>query len=255
MPCRDDHFLFFAERIDKDRVFLGRAESRHLHAALRMGEGDEIHVTDGRGGIYICRVEKVDWSGAEGTILDRRSAEQTKPDVHLYAGIPEKDAFEDMLETLVPLGVVSINPVECEFCDKKWWAGRWERYVERFGRKLIAAAKQSWNPFLPGLRCPVSFDRALQECEGGVLYADEGGKFLSKYQHSEVDGQAVNCFIGPPGGFSEGEIEHLESMGGVGVKLSRYRLRTELAATLLTGMVLDKYHSSWACASDTGGVQ
>jgi RsmE family RNA methyltransferase len=78
----------------------------------------------------------------------------------------------------------------------------------------------------------------IDECKGSlVLLADENGAFFTDVIDRIKNAEAVSCFVGPPGGFSPKEIDQLKSAGVMFVSLSKNRLRTELAAVLLCGMI------------------
>lgn len=48
--------LFYAPDIVPPHHTLSEDESKHCVRVLRLGVGDELHLTDGRGNLYRCRV-------------------------------------------------------------------------------------------------------------------------------------------------------------------------------------------------------
>ena len=48
--------LFYAPEISLPRYTLSEEESKHSIRVLRMRCGDELHITDGRGIMYRCKV-------------------------------------------------------------------------------------------------------------------------------------------------------------------------------------------------------
>jgi len=236
-----DHFLFFSDTVSGDTLKLDSEETRHAISVLRVQAGDKIFVTDGIGWIYFCRIEHIDKKSCTTQILERKAQEPPQPAMHFFVGIPEKEAFENTLLGLVPLGVMHITPVICQTCQKKWWKKQWEKQATRFRKKMISAAKQSWNGWLPQLNGPIPFESAVAKVGNNVLVADERGETLDRLSGNIHSCDVLSCFIGPPGGFSDEEREIFLRKKAHCIKLSDRRLRTELAATILAGNIVQKF--------------
>ncbi len=236
-----DHFLFYSNAISGNELILDAEEKHHAGNVVRVKESDRIFVTDGKGCIYFCRVESIDRKKYLTTIIEQKAQEPPRPAMHFCVGLPEKEAFASTLLGLVPLGVLRITPVECRFSQKKWWHKNWEKQKQRFDKKIIAAAKQSWNAWFPELSAPVSFAAALSKAQGIILVADERGETLDLIEKQVDAEKTITACIGPPGGFSPEEIDLFKSKKAVGLKLANRRLRTELAATVLAGNLVQKF--------------
>ena len=48
--------LFYAPDITPPIYTLGDEESKHCVRVLRLGVGDELHVTDGKGNLHLCKI-------------------------------------------------------------------------------------------------------------------------------------------------------------------------------------------------------
>ncbi|MBD3317733.1 MAG: RsmE family RNA methyltransferase, partial [Chitinivibrionales bacterium] len=144
-----EHFLFYREDLSNDIVELEGAEARHAVTALRCRPGDGIRMTDGRGILARCEMEFCSTNQCRGRVVERIKTESPAPAVHLMVGLPERDAFERLIENVTPLGVRSITPLICGRCQRKWWAKGWERYRDRLHRKMVAGIKQAQSAWLP----------------------------------------------------------------------------------------------------------
>ena len=238
-----DHFLFFSTDVSEGIMRLDKEETRHAHSVLRLQKGDTIFVTNGTGRIFSCTIEYIGKESCVTRIIKEKVQELPKPAMHFFIGLTERDSFEATLMGLVPLGVMHISPVECEYCQKKWWVKKWEKHYERFRKKMIAASKQSWNAWLPNLIGPIDFKKALSVVRGLVLVADENGETLDILSEKPTLQDSISCFIGPPEGFSPEELSELRKCGSRAITLSDKRLRTELAATILAGNIVQKFIS------------
>lgn len=236
-----DHFLFFSSNITEENIVFDMEETKHAHSVLHLQKGNSIFITDGAGSIYFCTIEHIEKNSCIARILEKKTQEPPKPAMHFFIGLPGKNAFETALTGLVPLGVMHITPVENRYCQKKWWAKKWEKHADRFRKKMITAAKQSWNAWLPSLNKPVVFTTAINTASRLVFFADGNGVSLNNYNEDFSADETISCFVGPPGGFSSEENSELRKHGALPVKFSERRLRTELAATVMAGNLVQKF--------------
>lgn len=234
-----DHYLFYAEQADSGHVHLSADEARHATRVLRLSPGKTLRATNGAGVMFECRLSTVHQRGAECEVLSTIHCTRPLPRVDMYVGLPERDAFERMLEEVAALGIEHVRPLVCDYCQKAWWAHRWDKLRERFNRKLVVAMKQSLQPFLPVVCEPVSFETAVRETALPLVVGVEDGALLPAEAIARTAAcESVAAVVGPPGGFSPSERALLDERRALTVRLSPNRLRTELAATLLSGILL-----------------
>jgi len=152
--------------------------------------------------------------------------------------MPERGGIETLVEGAAALGVSRIVPMVCAYCQERWWERTWPTHAARLDRKMIAAAKQSLNPWLTALAAPVRFEAALAAASGRLVAADQEGSGVQNLHPTAGTVRTVDAFVGPPGGFSPGERDALDRLGAVRLRLSPNRLRTELAAIALAARVM-----------------
>jgi 16S rRNA (uracil1498-N3)-methyltransferase len=234
------HFLFYAETIAAERLYLDVSETRHAAAVIRRGQGDPFLATDGRGTVFKCRVESTAKKRITGLIIDRREVPRHACRVHLFAGVPERAAFETLITGLTALGVERITPLVCRHCQGGWWErdAESERMSERFRKKMIAAMKQSLYPHLPHLDPPMPFDAAGAAVSGACLVADPFGFPVAEVLCAAAREEGFSCMVGPPGGFAPEEQASLKALGAEAVRLAPARLTTELAAVVLCSQII-----------------
>jgi 16S rRNA (uracil1498-N3)-methyltransferase len=228
-----DHFLFYSAHVSATAVVLDREESRHAVSVLRATEGDMLSVSDGKGSLYRCRIQTISSEGCITEVVEKTAVPAPRPQLQLFIGLPERDAFEWALEGLVPLGVGRISPLVCRYCQKPWWTGKWEKFAERFEKKAIAAMKQSLSAWLPTIDEPVPFAAALDTMQSPLLLADAEGGPLRSLPPQLTAHERLSGLIGPPGGFSPDEVEALRTKESTPVQLASNRLTTELAAVVM----------------------
>ena len=228
-----DHFLFFAISINSEHALLAETEVHHAVKVLRIKDGDPVTITDGLGTIALCTFS------AQGVcpVVQSKKTPMPTPAIAVYVGLPDLAAFESIIVNCSALGAVRIIPVVCNYCQEKWWAKRWDAILDRLNKKMVVAIKQAHNPFLPVLDEPVTFKQALDECRGGVVVAESSGQPVFLFEQTSRSLETISAFVGPPGGFSPDELQLFQEKNATFVSIAPYRLRTELAATILTGIL------------------
>lgn len=224
-----DHFLFYAVKVDAGTATLDENDTRHAVKVLRLAQGDTFQVTSGDGVIHVCKLDSISGSCVNGSIIDSTITEKIKPEFNFFIGIPDKDAFESIVTDLTALGVNSITPLISSQCQKNWWENKWEKHDERLRGKMIAAMKQSLYPYLPVLNKPRIIDSTCFQ-NGVCVAADYNGVSVIDLPPSLT---SVNCFVGPPGGFSPQEIDLFKNNSCLFLRLGHTRLRTELASAAM----------------------
>ncbi|XFE74503.1 RsmE family RNA methyltransferase [Algoriphagus halophilus] len=97
--------LFFQQDILPPTIYLEPDESKHLTRVLRKSVGDIVHVTDGEGNLYECRLTD---ANPKKSILQVISSEQVPADdfyIHLaVAPTKSPDRMEWMIEKITEIG-------------------------------------------------------------------------------------------------------------------------------------------------------
>ncbi len=234
-------FLFFSDRISAQSIELDLEETRHLTDVLRIIPKSRLSVTDGKGSLFLCEFTVRHKKGCTLTILEQKKQPQNYPHLDLFLGVPQRDAFEMALTLLPPLSVAKIVPLLSQHCQKIKWTTQFDKYYPRFYRKIVSAAKQSWNCWFTELAQPAPIVEDLFNEYDLLLVADVQGQSLDSLLPKGQSPERIGCLIGPPEGFSSEEIILFQSKAARLVKLGGKRLRTELAATVLAGTITQTY--------------
>jgi 16S rRNA (uracil1498-N3)-methyltransferase len=246
---KENHSFFFISDVSPTTAILTKEEYRHACSALRIRSDAAVYGTDGLGNIYKCKLTEKSRQTGEVEIVETAAHKPLSPAVHVYIGLPDREGFEDALIGLTALGAARIVPLTCRYCQETWWEP-WENRLERLQRKMIAAVKQSHNPWLPALHKPQPFLPAIQMAcsQAGdraaiPIAADADGAPLETAFTGAKQVDRVDCFIGPPGGFSPDELEYFSLKNIPLVKIAHYRLRTELAAIVSCAGIMQHFIS------------
>jgi len=218
------HLLFFPHVQVGETVVFDHETARHLKA-LRIREGEMIHLTDGKGKRFKASLHK---TGKEAScnVISEEAYTPQRPQLSVaIAPTKNHDRLEWFVEKAVEIGVHRIYLIECENSERPT-----VRY-DRLERMAVAALKQSQRYWLPEIFPIHSFkELAQRDFEGTKFlahcYAEHPKKLLRDVLTKNSD--TLIC-IGPEGDFSREEIYLAEKNGFVSVSLGQSRLRTETA--------------------------
>jgi len=216
---------------------LPAGEANHVLKVLRGKNGDPVEVVDGAGRLFAARL----CGGREATVVEELAAPAGAwVEISLYQAVPKGGRMDLVVEKATEVGATRIVPLLAERGvvnprEGKVW--RWRRVAE-------AAARQSLRLSVPEVAEPVSFEDAASEVgEAGVLL------------HNDPDLRPVEAvvrspaslFVGPEGGWSEGELRLAEEAGITFGGLGPYRLRSETAGIVAVARALGALESRVEC--------
>lgn len=235
-----NHFLFYSEQINGKNLLLDSSETHHAVNVLRLEKGEKFKATDGKGRVFTCIADSIENGIITGIITDKKLYKYDTCFMHVITGIADKECFEKAVIECTALGIGRITPVISEHSQKAWWKNSWEKHNKRFRKKMISAIKQSLFPFIPVLDPPVTMNKITLNNPQKVFVADPNGLPLQTIPAKIFQGNSVKCIIGPPGGFSEKEINFFKEKQLQFIKIGPNRLRTELAIVVLCAQIIGR---------------
>jgi len=237
-------FFAAAEQKRDDVITICGNDFRHLHAVLRMKEGDELTVTVDGVGVYACRIESFEADRAILHVLTEvRESHEASVHVTLFQGLPKGDKLEQVIEKSVELGVYEVVPVLMKRSVVKPDPKKEEARTARRQKIAEAAAKQSLRDVIPEVKPTMTYEEALAYAKTLDLLivpyeAADNMEETKKILRQVPEGARVGVFIGPEGGFSGDEIEKAVQAGAKVITLGKRILRTETAGPAVLAVLL-----------------
>lgn len=205
-------------------------EANHAIKVLRLKEGDELMLMDGKGSFYRAEVTLVSNHHCMYRIVERQPQQpQWEGRVHLaIAPTKMNDRIEWMAEKATEVGIDKLSFLNCQFSERR------NLKTERIKKIVVAAVKQSHKAWMPVVNELEPFRQFISRQSSGHRYI--------AHCYNEVP--RVNLFdelcrldasedalvlVGPEGDFSIDEVRYAVSQGFVSVDLGKSRLRTETA--------------------------
>ncbi len=221
--------LFYTPDIDpsQQQYFLNEEESKHAIRVLRLEQGSEVQLIDGKGGLYTAKITD---AHPKRTILQIISVITAfnKRNHYLHIAVAPTKNIERMewfVEKATEIGIDEISPIICRRSERK------EVKKERLDKIITAAIKQSLKAYHPVLNEAMSFSQLVKrpfEGQKFIAHCEEGSKISLPAELIKQGRYLV--LIGPEGDFAPEEIEEALQNGFKAITLGEARLRTETAA-------------------------
>lgn len=225
--------LFLVSALPPGASFvLDGPEGRHAAAVRRLGPGEQVVISDGKGGAAACVVESSDGKTALTLTVSRRWQEpEPVPRVVLAQALVKGDRGELAVELATECGADEVVPWQAERCVAKWDDGpRGEKALARWRSTVREAAKQSRRAWIPDVTRPVTTSglaSLVSEAACAVVLDSRAPAGLATLP-LPADGD-VMIIVGPEGGISDRESETLVAAGAQVARLGPTVLRASTA--------------------------
>ncbi|MDO5528609.1 MAG: 16S rRNA (uracil(1498)-N(3))-methyltransferase [Paracoccus sp. (in: a-proteobacteria)] len=207
-------------------VTLSPAQAHYLSGVMRLGEGAEIEIFNGRDGAWLAELGRVSKRGGAAIAKSQSAPQRMPPDLWLIFAPIKKARTDFIVEKAAEMGAARIIPVQTEFTNA-------ERIrQDRLQAHAIEAAEQCGGTFVPPVDDLIRLDRLLSGWDGArrILWADEALAGPSELLAGQPQGPWA-ILIGPEGGFSPAERDRLRGTDFViPVSLGPRILRADTAA-------------------------
>lgn len=222
---------FFVEEIGEGArsAVIGGEEFVHLKRVLRLKEGDEVAVFNGKGLELTGVITSIGRASARVEVTGISAVRMESPlNMVLLQGLLKGDKPEFIVQKAVELGVKEAvfytTPRTVPLAGKA--------KEKRLLKASIEAAKQCGRSTLPEIRI-VDLKEALADHEGFLkimLFEREGAVGLKEALKNPLSKNGVALLVGPEGSLTDEEARYAERRGFVKASLGPRILRAETAA-------------------------
>jgi len=204
-------------------------EYKHIIKVMRHSVNDLIHITDGVGHIFKCRIIDSYKDYLDLSIEKILSYESELSNITFcIPKLKNPERFEFALEKSTELGITNFIVFESLRAVSK------ANKIDRWNKILLSAMKQSLRSFLPKLEVINSFYELI-EFEGEKFIFEQSSEIVFKREFINQHKKYLFIF-GPEGGLTDEEIKSYEKENLF--RIAENRLRTETAiikcASILT---------------------
>lgn len=227
------HRIFYDGDLRQEEVSISGEELHHAARVVRVREGEEVELLDGRGSAVAGEVVAAGRDAIRVRITGPAPSRESPLRITLAMAIIQLEKFELVLQKATELGVAALIPLITERVEVR--PERYRGKTERWEKIVFEAVKQSGRSVLPSLEQPVAFEDVVRRA---------GVKFFFDADSAPGDPpsfEAATVFIGPEGGWAQAEIELAREEGCVFQRLGPRRLRAETAAIAAAGIIAARH--------------
>jgi len=208
---------------------LSEDAAHHAVHVLRLREGDEVTLFNGRGGEFAARIASMQRLRISIDLLQHRALERESPlRVTLVQGVSAGERMDSTVRKAVELGVAEVQPVLAARSVARPKGDRAENRRSHWQKIVISACEQCGRNRVPEVQALVSLGDYRPEASATkILLSPASELALSKVPAAESH---VVLAAGPEAGFTKEEEARLVEAGFVPASLGPRILRTETAA-------------------------
>lgn len=155
-------FRFLGERLKGGQWQINPEDAFHMHKVLRLGPGSEIELADGLGSWCIGEISSLSQSSGIVTIKEEFFEDRPSAPLTLALACMRPSSFEELLPSLIELGVDKIAIFSQLHTDRKWLS---EKVQARWQRIVAAAMKQCKRSYRPQLTVYNRLEEVLGDTE------------------------------------------------------------------------------------------
>ncbi|WP_405447340.1 16S rRNA (uracil(1498)-N(3))-methyltransferase [Streptomyces erythrochromogenes] len=236
--------VFVVEEVPTGAEFvLDGPEGRHAVSVKRLNPGEQVVLTDGRGGWAEAVVK-----AAEGkdrlvvAVADAGREEEPAVRITVVQALPKGDRGELAVETMTETGVDAIVPWQASRCITQWRGDRGAKSLAKWRATAREAGKQSRRVRFPEVAEAMSTKQVAALLAGAdlamVLHEDRDTPSQALATAELPATGSVVLVVGPEGGVSPEELEVFAAAGARPHRLGRSVLRTSTAGTAAAAVLL-----------------
>lgn len=202
-------------------------QSRYLTGVMRLTQGDDILVFNGRDGEWRATITEFTKRGVVLTCREPVRPQSFGPDLELVVALVKKSRVETIVEKAAELGVRRVRPTMTRRTNVE------KVRLDRLDAIAMEAAEQTGRLDVPVVDDPEKLDAILQAWDPArqLMFCDETGGEPAMTALEAAGPGPWAILIGPEGGFAPEERERLMALPfTTAVSLGPRILRADTAA-------------------------
>jgi 16S rRNA (uracil1498-N3)-methyltransferase len=228
--------LFVPQELAENAVVeASREQSHYLSHVLRLAEGAELLLFNGRHGEWLARIEAKAKKSVRLRAVERTRPQPPLPDL-VYCFAPLKAGRLDYLvQKAVEMGAGILQPVVTQHTQIS------KPGIERLRANAVEAAEQCGILAIPEVREAQKFDRLLADWDSDrrLIFCDEDAATDNPLPALQsISERKLGLIVGPEGGFSDAERHQLRALPFVtAIPLGPRILRADTAAVAALAVI------------------
>ncbi len=212
-------------------------QAKYLRQVMRLKVGDVITVFDGQGGEYTAALTFLAKDSGQCQLLDFFDVNRELPcRVHIIQAANRSEKIETVLQKATEMGATSFQIVSSERATLNLPENKREKRLQRWQRIVSEAVEQSERTVMPDVQWLDKLDAMTKRGECFVLHPRDA--LLWRDIRADILGfEDITLAVGPEGGWSNQELQLLQSQGFKTLMFGQRIMRTETAAPALLAAI------------------
>ncbi len=230
--------VFFLADLDGSELLLDGAEGRHAAVVRRIGPGERIRLTDGRGSFAEGAVVSASKTGLTVAVDNRGSVPRPAPRLVVVQALPKGERAELAVEMLTEVGadvIVPWNADRSQFRANPERVGKTEAKWRSWAFEASKQSRRSWFCEVAPIASTAEVAELVRSAACVAVLHEEAKLPLTSLEPPATGDLVV--VVGPEGGLTSAE---LESFGVEPVLLGDTVLRTSTAGVAAASVLLAK---------------
>lgn len=208
-----------------DLLSLDREQTHYVSRVLRKKPGATLTCFDGAGLAFTAELAAATSRQAEIRVLNLTPRTPAPaPDLHAALALLKGAAMDRAIQAAVELGATAISLIKTARSEADWKdAKRADNKMIHWQKVVVGACEQSGQLHLPPLHPMRSLSDALTAAANQALVYDASGEPMPTH----LPEAPRTVFIGPEGGWDEGELAAFKTAGIPVYRLGSNTLRAE----------------------------
>ena len=218
-------------------VAIDMEQARYLRQVMRLQAGDMITVFNGKGGEYKAELTCLAKGEAQCRLIDFIDvSRELSCRVHIIQAANRSEKIETVLQKATEMGAASFQIVNSERATLNLPSAKREKRLQRWQKIISEAAEQSERTSMPSVGWVDKLSAAKKRGRCFVLHPRDA--MLWQDIRADIQGlENITLAIGPEGGWSNQELELLQSQGFETLMFGQRIMRTETAAPALLAAI------------------
>ncbi len=228
-----------------DTLTLDGPEGHHAATVQRLRVGEELVLTDGRGGTAAAVVAAVGRGTLDLRVTSRGYVDASVPRLVVVQGIAKGDRGELAVQAMTEVGVDEIVPWSASRSVAQWRGERGVRAREKWvatAREAAKQARRAWLPVVAGTpdESTTTVARRIAGAAAAFVLHEEAEERLTTAELPQT-GEIV-LVVGPEGGIAPPELTAFQEAGARPVRLGPSILRTSTAGLTALAVLSPRLH-------------
>lgn len=225
----------FLKKEEKTLILTDKEAIHQIIKVLKLKLGEQLALCDGQNREVVCILESIDKKELILKVIEYKELSQKDRQTILYLAILKRENFELAVQKTAEIGIDKLVPI---ITDRTIKTGL---NLERLNKISKEACELSGRGTMMYVEPVIKFSESIKQAKKNDvnLFFAPGGKEFVPNQTIDNKAQKVGLFIGPEGGWSDGEILIAKEKSFQIVGIGKNVLRGETAAVVASFLTVN----------------